>query len=483
MEPKPTPSAEGTWYPLELESDRMGAQVRSFMSSLLNVGPAQPAPFGALWLSATEVAQGETFQLRVRLHPSGPLHLRDFSVMLVAEALVEWSPWATRRHEAELRRIRHSEIVMMHTNQVLRAGEVLELPLERVTVPPGDIDGDSSSRWYLKIEARLEDQKDLFLQQIPLRVRPRLQAGEPEPREHLPPLPKPRVEEERLLTTGAPVSVDVRRQLEGAIETLEAAHARYAFLEKLLRRKQWQQQVLARLDTLRELVRQEPEVDEALARLHQRARVEGWPETEPALVLAREVEGLRSRLEVLMSQQRVIPEAREGRLAERLTHLDRVLAQTIAPPITPEEKVLHQGEFLRPSRIPPLLMMIGALAAIASQQDEWQLVEVHLLMMGSSLVTPFLTSLREALQRRRSGRFWLTGKRLVWQPTKREPIHLPLHAIRPGGVRRLSNKSVEVRLVDGLTVRLEFIEGVTQLVTLLEQHRPAALQDESQQGM
>ena len=289
-----------------------------------------------------------------------------------------------------------------------------------------------------------------------------------------------------------PVCADVRRQLEGGIETLEAAHSRYVLLERALRRGQWQHEVQARLELLREQLRQEPELEKALTRIRQRARGEEWPDMEPALVLARGVEKCRTRLQALTHERLGRPMARES-FAERLARLHQVLAQTIAAPVSSEERVLHHGAFeaYTPTPIWQCLWMLNYLLIAVGCQflmfcASGDMMRIHgngiplrsfitITMLG--LVMLRLTSnspllyLWELCQYRRSGRFWLTPERLVWHPTGKDPIHIPLQAIPPGGVRLRPARSVEVRLVDGRTLRLHHIHGAERLVSLIG--RPA----------
>ncbi|HEX8820694.1 MAG TPA: hypothetical protein VF794_12270 [Archangium sp.] len=208
-----------------------------------------------------------------------------------------------------------------------------------------------------------------------------------------------------------------------------------------------------------ELVRQQPESAEALTRIHQRARVEGWPEAEPARMLARKVQGLRHRLEAL---------TRERLGVEDLARLHQVLGQTLAPPVASDEEVLCRGAFMRtPALLSPLLrsgIVLGIFCALLGVP----------ILGPRVLLVPLLPSIGYALQRLYSGRFWLTRKRLVWQPTGRAALHIPLHAIRPGGVRRLSASTVEVSLVDGRSFRFRLIEGTHYLLTLLERHVPSS---------
>ncbi|AKJ03581.1 hypothetical protein ATI61_119169 [Archangium gephyra] len=381
--------------------------------------------------------------------------------------------------------------------------------------------------------------------------------------------------------------MDIRRQLEGGIETLETAHARYALLEKALRGRRWQQKTLRRLDTLRVLVCQEPRIVEALARLHQRARSEEWPDTEPALGLARKVERLRSRLEALPRKHFNGPAYWKPHLVEGLAFIDQRLTQTIAAPVSEEEQVLHQGAVLPMFELPRLLLVLGVFAGIqfigfsiisdgflhggfqssgfplrmvlimmsmhmlgwygllnishllrlqahrvflggkplswrpprwsepigrhlfavyirhqlrlpvrmrwveghnqlvlrddaeaerfAARVSQWparKVWSIPVKLFAMLLCLPELLYLE--LHGRFSGRYWLTEKRLVWRPPWRAPIHIPLQAIRPGGVRRLSRRKVKVRLVDGRQFRLGPLdeEDADRLVTLLSQHCP-----------
>jgi hypothetical protein len=406
-------------------------------------------------------------------------------------------------------------------------------------------------------------------------------------RKDIPPLQESRHARERLLRS-SPVSTDIRRQLEGGIETLETAHARYALLEKALRTRRWQQKTLRRLDTLRRLVREEPRIVEALARLHQRAQAEEWPETEPALGLARKVERLRSRLEALPRKHFNGPAHWKPRLVEGLAFIDQRLTRTIAAPVSEEEQLLHQGAILPMFRLPRLLMVLGFFASIhfigfyiissslprGGIQFSGFPWRVYLYMMSMYVLTWYaLVNVSEAirisapwgvlpggkpllwrpprwsepigrhlfalyiraqlcfpmkmrwvdghyrlvlrddenperfaarvsqwparkvwsipvkllailfclpeilyleLHGRFSGRYWLTNKRLVWRPPWRSPIHIPLQAIRTGGIFRLSRRKVAVSLVDGRQMRLGPLdeEDADRLIRLLHQRCP-----------
>ncbi|HZH76419.1 MAG TPA: hypothetical protein VEY88_10315 [Archangium sp.] len=248
----------------------------------------------------------------------------------------------------------------------------------------------------------------------------------------------------------------------------------------------------ARLELLREQLRQEPELEKALTRIRQRARVEEWPDMEPALVLARGVEKCRTRLQALTHERLGRPMAREC-FAERLARLHQVLAQTIAAPVSSQERVLDHGAFeaYTPTPIWQCLWVLNFLLIAVGCQflmlcASGYMMRIHgngipirsfitvtmlgLVMLRLTSNSPLLY-LWELCQYRRSGRFWLTPERLVWHPTGKDPIHIPLQAITPGGVRLRPARSVEVRLVDGRTIRLHHIHGAERLVSLIG--RPA----------
>ncbi len=177
---------------------------------------------------------------------------------------------------------------------------------------------------------------------------------------HAPPIPRLQASPdagERSQNALFSVPTNIRRKLEGGIEVLEAAHGRYATLEKLLREPEWQPQVQARLDLLRKSIRQESAILEALARLRQWAGVEGGSETESALVLAREVEGLRARLEMLTNKCLGLSAFRKSNLVENLDRLERAILQTAPTRPASEEPLLLWGGFSPALEVPGLLAL------------------------------------------------------------------------------------------------------------------------------
>jgi hypothetical protein len=445
---------KGSWRPLELKSE--------------HVQDEQLGSFDGLWLGSERLSPGERLPLRVRLRPQKSLDVLTFSVALVGAEVV-----GNRSH------VHHQQDVVMCSSRFLLAGEALKLSSDSVQIPknaPVSVKGRSCElRWSLRLELSLDNPRRVLQQLVPLQVQPRL-PGTPSREDTPPPLTSAppsiplvtRLRERWAPNTLLPVSADIRRQLEGGIEVLEEARTRYARLARMLKKRRWQSRVQARLEVLREGIRQEPVVLETLTRLDHRARAEAWPDTEPALVLAGEVRRLRTRLEALTRERLGAPTTPEANLMEKLAGLEQLLSKTLASPLTAEETVLHQGDFMPNTVLSTLGWWVGlGLWFFVLTQKLLAAILLYLLL------TLLLPSLCKQLQRLLSGRFWLTQERLIWKPTGRDAIHIPLQAIPPEGIRLLSSGHVRLELVDGRCFRLAFIEGAERLVSLLKLPRQA----------
>lgn len=429
---------------------------------------------GSLWLDSETMAPGGSTGLRIHLQPDQRVREHELSVSLEC---------------AEMGSRLYTETVLTRTNRALSAGELLELPSVSFTLPfdaPTSINLTSHSlEWWLQIEVKFEGDKRTFLQRIPIQVQPHRsmtrstahqcqarQVTSSPPSEPAPWLQDepPREEERR---GPLPSSEDIRRQLEGGLEVLEAAHAHYTALEEALQAPKWKLHLRPRLETLREASRQEPALVEALERLHHRARSEGWARTEPALVLAHEVEELRARVGALASRQLGPPEDREEPLARRLDRLEQSVIQSLPAPLAPGEKLLCSGGFSPSLSMPGLLLLLGLSFTHCGST-------VGIRGPGSGVwwgAWVLLTALCFWRQYRRSGRFWLTESRLIWLPTRGDLLQVPLLEIRPPGGSR-SHESVKVELMDGHTLHLAFISRAKRFADALRrQCRLSALRE------
>jgi hypothetical protein len=453
---------------------------------------ARVRAMGNLWLDSEAVAPGGTNGLRIQLRPARRVREHDLSVSLecVERETVDRGEGRNTTHERAV----YTERVLTCTNRALSADELLELPVVKFSIPS---DAPTSFklrnhelRWRLRIEWKLKGRKRAFLQLVPFQVQPppqlprataprhqALQASSTLPARPAPWLQSspPREGQRR----GPRPSEDVRRQLEGRLEVLEAAHAHYTALEEALRGPKWKLHLRPRLDTLRETIRQEPALVEALERLHHRARSEGWAGTEPALVLAHEVEELRARVGAFASRHPGSPDDQETPLARRLERLEQSVTQSLPAPLARGEKLLCAGRFSPSLSLPGLLLLPGLFfihcgTAVGTRGEGWLLDPVF---WGAWLV---LTALCLWSQYRRSGRFWLTENRLIWLPTRGDPLEISPRDIRLGGSGYRYPKSVKVDLADGRTLHLAFISRARLLNHQLLRQRRASRSGERQ---
>jgi hypothetical protein len=259
-------------------------------------------------------------------------------------------------------------------------------------------------------------------------------------------------------------SEDLRLQLEGRLEIIEAARKRYATLEKQLRGLAWKRRLRAQTDLLREVIDQEDPLDEALTRARRRGEVEGWPESLPALEPLREVVRRREHVGMLvrkrLTELAVPPDAPE--LRRDLTMLRSVLQEPpILMPAPEETRIL---EMRRNTSIPPPLLVLILLVV--------PLLRVALVFMGptSALLALGLFSASIALTFARAGEFWLTSDRLVWKPVFGRPVSVSLRSIRSGGIQ-VERLSRGVRVQGDRIVHVRYAEPVEKLAALLEMHR------------
>ncbi|MFL5357286.1 hypothetical protein [Archangium sp.] len=239
-----------------------------------------------------------------------------------------------------------------------------------------------------------------------------------------------------------PSTEDVRRQLEGRLETVEAARARYASLESLLSGSGWKRHLREHPEALQAVLRQEPAFEEAQARIQRRTQTDQWPEDLPVLATVRETRALRARLEALVhkrlrSLSRVSSTAS---LVEALARLERIVLEPMPlEPMAGEVRVL-EGDSAE-TRAPFILFPAILLGLMATHFVGGLGAFVMMLLLIASV---FFTVAR-------SGRFWLTNERFVWKPLVGEPVQIPLRSIPADGIR---STPFSVRVVGDRTLHL-----------------------------
>jgi hypothetical protein len=259
-----------------------------------------------------------------------------------------------------------------------------------------------------------------------------------------------------------PVSIeDIRRQLEGQLERVEAARERYGTLEALLSASGWKRRVRERPGAIREVLGQEPTLEEALARVHRRAEVDGWPESLPVLATVREVKARRARLETLVRKRlgSLARSAGEASLGEMLARLEALVLEPIPLEPRANEVRLLEGAPGGEEIVKPLVLtMVAMLWLIAvTGAASW----LPLGLMPLQLVLLLVA---------RSGKYWLTSERLVWKPFLGEAVQVSLASLSTGSVR-LEDFGTTVVVEGERTVRVRHVEHAKQLATALEMHR------------
>ncbi|QRN98996.1 hypothetical protein JRI60_08205 [Archangium violaceum] len=227
----------------------------------------------------------------------------------------------------------------------------------------------------------------------------------------------------------------MRRQLEGRVETLEAAHARHALLESLLSGRRWKRRLRARPDVIPGVLRHEAALDEAVTRIQRRAQTDRWPEELPVLTTVRDVRGLQRRLEALVLQRLGELSRVSGTpsFAEALGRLEGLVFRPIPLELAAGEVRLLEGQAMNVwvwRRIQALLILCMLLARFDGHPGSIALLVLFIVYSVHGVSRP--------------DRYWLTTERLVWLPHAGEPVQVPLRSISGDGIQlRLGGVHVE----------------------------------------
>ena len=245
----------------------------------------------------------------------------------------------------------------------------------------------------------------------------------------------------------------LRRQLEGGVEALEAALERYRQLTAALGARRWKRKLQQQPTLLSDAMAGEAVLTEVLPRLQRRAQ-----SAELARLLLRRLEEERTRLEAALNR-RLRPAAQET-LAERLEQLSAVALMPLPLPPGPGEHRLLEGHaWLPPPGAFVLLPPLGWL--LASFGGGW-------------LAVPLLVAWWLFFYAR-SGRYWLTSERLIWQPRWSDPEEVRLSALGEGHLRVGSFNTVTVGARGGVTLR--HVPGADRLAALVSIRRRQEFRD------
>lgn len=278
----------------------------------------------------------------------------------------------------------------------------------------------------------------------------------------------------------APSPEDVRRKLEGRVEVVEAARARYAALEALLGGGRWKRRLRREPDTVREVLAQEAVLTEALGRIRRRAETEGWPEETPVLALVRDVTLRRARLEALARQRlgTLATPTGEPSLEADLPRLEALVSRPLPVAPAPGEVRLLQHTKQDPNQgqaLLPISAVLGISFALSLAFPRLMGEVGTLITVGAFLVQVLVILLQ-------AGEYWLTSERLVWKPLLGEPVAVPLRSIPAGGVH-VHRGWGTVRVEGERTLRMRFVPEAERLAAILEMHRQAPFLGASRAGL
>ncbi|MCP3141698.1 hypothetical protein [Pyxidicoccus xibeiensis] len=234
---------------------------------------------------------------------------------------------------------------------------------------------------------------------------------------------------------------DLRRQLEGRLELLEAMLPRYRSLSDALKGRRWQRRLRERASFVEEVLARDAACLEAMERATRRAELESWPKDSPVLKTVQQVRKCREVLEARVHERLASLTVVSGAasLELELRQLEALVRTPVSFALEPGESfsqlVGYSGRTLQTLLgIAVPLVAVGLPIAL--------LVSTLTLGLTLGLAGPLFLGLMlavvglvAALVGLRPGALWLTPARLVWLPSSGEPVAVRLDALPEGGVR------------------------------------------------
>jgi hypothetical protein len=234
-----------------------------------------------------------------------------------------------------------------------------------------------------------------------------------------------------------------------ALDVVAQSAACYSGLLRMMRSPRWKRLLRANTEPLREARLLEAPLRELLA------QGEGG---SPGLLRQ------RARLEVL-ARKRLSHFTRRGgaSLDEVLGRLESLLSESRPQPPGGDEPVLLEGrQGLRNLLSWPGTWVFALLAITNHYGLERFGRPAPMLFAGGALALYYYL--------RCTGRFWLTAKRLMWQPRFGEPVHVPLASIGAQGISALPAWG-EVRVEGDRSFTVRHAGKAGLLASLLDLHR------------
>jgi hypothetical protein len=234
---------------------------------------------------------------------------------------------------------------------------------------------------------------------------------------------------------------DLRRQLEGRLELIEDVLSGYRRLEAALKHGQgWRRRLRAETSCVAGVLERDAACLEAMERAVPRAEVEGWPKDSPVLGTVREARECRARLQYrvreLLASLVSVPE--DSSLVADLRRLEALVRDPVSFAKQPGESFGHVMQSEAPF-VQNLLHVLCWLGLVALGCFTFGLlVRGHYqeAIAGGLMTAGGLALLKGPVARwLRTGVVWFTPQRLVWMPSRDEPVAVRLESIPDGGIR------------------------------------------------
>ncbi len=213
-----------------------------------------------------------------------------------------------------------------------------------------------------------------------------------------------------------------------------------------------------------DVLAEEPSLPEVLTQLQRRAEREPQG-SGPASRWLRRLEEERAALWSAMGRRLSLNEETlslsEGTLTERLTRIQALVFKPVSVP--PQAEELRRPEPLRPGPGELVLLegngLLQPFGTAISLLAPWLALIVPLLLISDSAhpvaywVILGLIAAFWAFFHLRSGRYWLTSERLLWQPRWGDPVEVPLSSIGEHSIAVTSWGTVKVDALGGICLR------------------------------
>ncbi|MFP2929010.1 hypothetical protein ACLESO_28185 [Pyxidicoccus sp. 3LG] len=274
---------------------------------------------------------------------------------------------------------------------------------------------------------------------------------------------------------------DLRRRLEGRVEVVEVAVARFRRLETALKSSRWRRRLRDQQELVGEALRAQAVVAEAEECIRRHAEAERWPVQLPVLRTVRELEARRGRLHARVRRRLDEVELVSGRtsLEQDLSLLESRVREPVRLGLAPGEVYVFEPAKHWQGLQTVVVCAYLPLAFVVF----FSLVGPGTVWAACAAVALLTLAAVYFLDLARRGNVYLTTDRLLWMPSHGEPAEVRLESISAGGVRVGRSGGLVVE-GDDRTVRVKGLTPETAgfMAFMVEALRHSSLRDRLRAG-